>query len=103
MRRFALHWFLAAALVVAQLGLHAHTLSHLGDARYGSDGWVHQTDHDPAACLAFDAAAGGAVTPSAFALVGEAPRALAGPSAADPLLPSAALARFASRAPPAHS
>lgn len=103
MRRFALHWFLAAALVVAQLGLHAHTLSHLDDARYGSDGWAHQTDHDPAACLAFDAAAGGAVAPAAFPLVGEPPRAFAGPGSADPLLPSLALTRFASRAPPAHS
>ena len=100
MRGRALHWFLGLALVVAQLGIQAHALSHLDSALYGRDGAIHQTDHDPASCLAFDTAAGGTLTPSALPLGGEAPRAVAGLTSADPLLPSLALARFASRAPP---
>ena len=95
MRRLAARWLLALALVVAQLGIHAHALSHLGDALSGNDGGIHQTKHDPASCLAFEAAAGAAVAPSGLALGGEAPAAVA-----DPLLPSIALSRFASRAPP---
>ena len=63
MRRRALHWLLAAALVFAQLGVQAHALSHLGKALSGQDGTFQQTSHDPATCLAFEAAAGGAVTP----------------------------------------
>ena len=78
MRRLALHWFLALALVVAQLGIHAHALSHLGKALYGQDGTVHQTNHDPASCLAFEAAAGAAVAPSGLTLGGEPPAAVAG-------------------------
>ena len=56
--------------------------------------------HDPASCLAFEAAAGGAVAPSGLTLGGEPPDAVAGLASADPLLPSIALSRFASRAPP---
>lgn len=100
MRRRALHWLLAAALVFAQFGVHAHALSHLGKALNGPDGTLQQTGHDPASCLAFEAAAGGAATSSALPLGGEAPRVVAGLAAFDPLLPSFALARFASRAPP---
>ncbi len=100
MRRLALHGFLALALVVAQLGLHAHALSHLDEALYGQHGALHHPDHEPERCLAFDAAAGGAGAPAALPLGGEAPRAFAGLASADPLLPSLALARFASRAPP---
>lgn len=99
-RRRALHWLLAAALVFAQLGVHAHALSHLGKALYGQDGAAPQTNHDRAYCLAFDAAAGGAVASSALTLGGEAPDGVAGTASADPLLPSIALSRFASRAPP---
>ena len=100
MRRFALHWLLALALVVAQLGIHAHALSHLDEALYGQDGKLQQTKHDPASCLAFEAAAGAAVASSALVLGGAAPDAVAGLTSADPLLPSIALSRFASRAPP---
>jgi uncharacterized membrane protein YphA (DoxX/SURF4 family) len=103
MRRLAARWLLALALVVAQLGIHAHALSHLGGALSGNDGGIHQTKHDPASCLAFQAAAAAAVGPSGFALGGEAPTAVAGLGSADPLLPSTALSRFASRAPPFHS
>jgi hypothetical protein len=103
MRRRALHWLLAAALILAQFGIQAHALSHLGEALSGHDGTIHQTSHDPAACLAFDAAAGAAVARSALTLDGEPPAAVAGLASADPLLPAIALSRFASRAPPAVS
>ena len=100
MRRRILHWLLALALVAAQFGVQAHALSHLGKALYGQDGAVHQTGHDPASCLAFDAAAGAAVATSGLILGCEAPDAVASLASADPLLPSVALSRFASRAPP---
>jgi len=103
MRRLAARCLLAAALVVAQLGIHAHALSHLGNALSGHDGGIHQTKHDPASCLAFEAAAGAAVAPSGLTLGGEGPDAVAGFACADPLLPSIALSRFASRAPPLRS
>jgi hypothetical protein len=103
MRRLALHWFLAVALVVAQLGIQAHALSHLEEALYESHGAVHHPDHEPEACLAFDAATGGALAASALPLGGAAPVAVPGLGSADPLLPSLALARFASRAPPVRS
>lgn len=103
MRRLALHGLLGLALVIAQLGLHTHALSHLDEARYGHDGALHYPVHAPELCLAFEAAAGGAGAPAALPLDGEAPRAFAGLAPADPLLPSLALARFASRAPPAIS
>jgi hypothetical protein len=100
MCRLAARWLLAAALVVAQLGIHAHALSHLDKALHGHDGAIHQTGHDPASCLAFEAAAGAAVAPSGLTLVGDAPDAVAGLASADPLLPVIARSRFASRAPP---
>ena len=100
MRRRALHWLLAAALVFAQFGVQAHALSHLGKVLSGQDGTAQQTKHDPATCLAFEAAAGGAGAPPTLPLGGEAPHAVAGLASTDPLLPSLALARFASRAPP---
>jgi len=103
-RRLALHCFLALALVLAQLGIQAHALSHVGEGVHGHDGPVQQSDHDPASCLAFGAAAGGAVASFALPLGAEAPRAVAAALGfADPLLPSAALTRFASRAPPFRS
>ena len=79
MRRLALHWLLALALVVAQLGIHAHALSHLDKALHGYDGATHETGHDPASCLAFQAAAGAAVAPSGLTLGGEAPAGVARP------------------------
>jgi hypothetical protein len=103
MRRVALHWFLAVALVVAQLGIQWHALSHLEEARYEPLGAVHHPDHEPEFCLAFDAAAGGAVASSALPLGGDAPGDVPGLGFADPLLPSFALERFASRAPPVRS
>ena len=103
MRRLALHWFLALALVFAQLGVQAHALSHAGAGLHGHDGPVEQSDHDPASCLAFGAAAGGGVPSSALSLGAEAPHAVPALGSADPLLPSIALSRFASRAPPVHS
>jgi hypothetical protein len=103
MRRPVLHWLLAAALVLAQLGVQAHALSHAGKALHGQDGALQQSGHDPASCLAFDAAAGGAPASTALPLVAEVPHAVPGLASADPLLPSTALARFASRAPPSDS
>jgi len=100
MRRRALHWVLAAALVFAQFGVHAHALSHLGKVLNGPEGALQQTGHDPATCLAFEAAAGGAVASAALPLGGETPHAVAELAPTDPLLPSLALARFSSRAPP---
>ena len=100
MPRRALHWLLAAALVVAQFGIQAHALSHLAKALHAHDGTIQQTNDDPASCLAFDAAAGGAVAPSALPLGAEPPGSVTGLASADPLLPSLALTRFASRAPP---
>ena len=100
MRRRVLHWLLAAALVCAQFGVQAHALSHLGKVLQGQDGTYQPISHDPASCLAFEAAAGGAVTSAGLPLGGETPRAVAGLASCDPLLPSLALARFASRAPP---
>jgi len=100
MRCRALHWLLAAALVFTQFGVQAHALSHLAKVLNGQDGTFQQTSHDPASCLAFEAAAGGAVTSAVLPLGGEAPRAVAGLASCDPLLASLALARFASRAPP---
>jgi hypothetical protein len=103
-RRLVAHWFLAAALVVAQLGIQAHALSHLEEALYEPFGFLHHPDHEPELCLAFDAATGGAVAPSALSLGCAAPVAT-GPALghADPLLPPRALERFASRAPPVRS
>ena len=72
MRRLALRWLLALALVVAQFGVHAHALSHLGAALHGQDSGF-QVDHD---------------------------RDVTAPGLADPLLRPLALTRFASRAPP---
>ena len=103
MRRLALHWLLAVALVLAQLGIQAHALSHAGAGLHGHDGPVQQSDHDPASCIAFGAAAGGAVPSSALPLGAEAPHAVPALGFADPLLPSIALSRFASRAPPVQS
>jgi hypothetical protein len=102
-RRFALHWLLAVALVLAQLGIQAHALSHVGEALHGHDGPVKHADHDPASCLAFGAAAGGAAPSCALPFGAEAPNAVPPLGSADPLLPSIALSRFASRAPPVHS
>ena len=103
MRRLAARWFLALALVFAQLGIHAHALSHLVDGLSGHDGRIQQTKHDPASCLAFEAAAGAADAPSSLPLGVEPPATVAGLASADPLLPATALTRFASRAPPRHS
>jgi hypothetical protein len=103
MRRLALHWLLALALVLAHVGVQVHALSHAGAALHGHDGPVQQSDHDPASCLAFGAAAGGAVASSALPLGTEPPRAAPAVGSADPLLPSTALTRFASRAPPVRS
>ena len=91
MRRRALHWLLAAALVFAQFGVQAHALSHLGKVLHGQDGTFQQTSHDPATCLAFEAAAGGAVTSAALPLGGEAPHAVAGlaPDRSAPAVPRA--------------
>ena len=104
MRRLALHWLLAAALVLAQLGIFAHALSHLDRALRGHDGAVHHTDHKAETCLAFAAASGGAAASSALPLlVFGAPCAAPRLGLTDPLLPSLALDRFASRAPPVRS
>ncbi len=103
MRRLAAHWFLAVALVVAQYGVHAHALSHLDEALYGQDGGV-PPDHEPAVCVAFVAASGGAVASGELPLhVDAAPNGFVSPAPADPLLPPLALTRFASRAPPVAS
>jgi hypothetical protein len=89
---------LAVALVVAQVGVHAHALSHLEEALYGD---VHP-DHSAEVCVAFAGASGGAAASADPPLgSGPGPGGLAGSPAADPLLPPLALTRFGSRAPPA--
>jgi hypothetical protein len=89
---------LAVALVVAQVGVHAHALSHFEEALYGD---VHP-DHSAEVCVAFAGASGGAAVSADSPLVpGRAPCALAGRRPADPLLSPLALTRFSSRAPPA--
>ncbi len=103
MRRRAAHWLLAAALVVAQSGVHAHALSHFDEALYGHDGGV-PPDHEPEVCVAFDAASGGTAASSDLPLpAAPAPGGGAATAPADPLLPPLALTRFASRAPPVAS
>jgi hypothetical protein len=103
MHRLAAHWLLAVALVVAQHGVYAHALSHLEEDLHGHDGDA-KVDHGRDVCAAFAAASGGAVGSNDAPLCAEAiPHGAAGPAAADPLLPSVALTRFASRAPPSVS
>jgi hypothetical protein len=88
--------FLAAALVVAQHGVYAHALSHL----YGNDGGA-KVNHGQNVCATFTAGAGGAVGWGDLPLQADAPPDhVVAPAPADPLLPSLALTRFASRAPP---
>jgi hypothetical protein len=100
MRQALTRVLLATALVVAQYGVFAHALSHVDKARYGHDGGV-PAGHTAQLCIAFAAAAGGALLSSDLP-----PRAAAAPDAppalapADPFLPAIALTRFASRAPP---
>jgi hypothetical protein len=100
MRRLAVHWLLAVALVVAQHGIFAHALSHLGQAAQGHDGGP-PAGHPPGVCLAFVAASGGALPSSDLPLAAEpAPNGCVAAVPTDPLLPPVALSRFASRAPP---
>jgi hypothetical protein len=88
--------FLAAALVVAQYGVYAHALSHL----YGNDAGG-TVNHGQNVCAAFTAGSGGAVGWGDLPLQADAPPDhVVAPAPADPLLPSLALTRFASRAPP---
>lgn len=91
-------WLLAAALVAAQAGVHAHALSHLEETLHGD---VHP-DHAAEVCVAFAGASGGAAASAHPPLVsGPAPGVFVGSAPADPLLPPLALTRFGSRAPPA--
>jgi hypothetical protein len=100
MRRLAARWLLAVALVVAQHGVYAHALSHFEADLYGDDSGG-LLDHGQDVCAAFVSASGGAVGSGDPTLSGAPARCGAvGPDAADPLLPSLALTRFASRAPP---
>jgi hypothetical protein len=100
MRRLLPRLFLAAALVVAQHGVYAHALSHFEADLYGDDG-DGLLDHGRDVCAAFVAASGGAVGSGEVSLDAEgSPDRSVGPAPADPLLPSLALTRFASRAPP---
>jgi hypothetical protein len=99
MRRLALRWLLALALVVAQFGVHAHALSHLGAALHGQDSGF-QVDHDRELCVAFDAVAAGAGASGDLPRAGPARCDVTAPGLADPLLRPLALTRFASRAPP---
>lgn len=100
MRRLLPRLFLAAALVVAQHGVYAHALSHLEEDLYGNDGGA-KVNHGPDVCAAFTAGSGGAVGSGDLPLHADAPPDhFVAPAPADPLLPSLALTRFASRAPP---
>jgi hypothetical protein len=100
MRQRLARFVLAAALVVAQYGVHAHALSHLDEALYWQDGLAH-SDHAPEVCVAFDAASGGAATsPDPPLAAARAANGFVAAAPADPLLPPLALTRFASRAPP---
>lgn len=100
MRRLLPRLFLAAALVVAQHGVLAHALSHVGKAPYGEDGGA-PANHPAEVCVAFVAAAGGALPSGDLTLAADdVPPAVTAPAPADPFLPPLALTRFASRAPP---
>ena len=100
MRQLLPRLFLAAALVVAQQGVLAHALSHLGKTPYGQDGGA-PAKHPVEVCVAFVAAGSGALPSGDLPLAAEkVPDALAAPAPADPFLPPIALTRFASRAPP---
>ena len=100
MRQLLPRLFLAAALVVAQHGVHAHALSHLGKTPYGQDGGP-PANHPAEVCLAFAAASGGAVGSGELPVCADAPPDhFSGPAPTNPLLAPLALTRFASRAPP---
>jgi hypothetical protein len=100
------HWALALAVGLLAPGGYVHALAHLdrlddGLAKSQQDGGDAgvQTGHACELCAAYAAADGGATAPIAPPLV-----VLTGdPSVAkpaEPSLPSLALTRFASRAPP---
>jgi hypothetical protein len=87
MRQLLPRLFLAAALVVAQLGVHAHALSHLGRALHGQDG-SPPASHPAELCVAFVAAASGALPAGDLPLAAaEVPDAVTAPAPTDPFLP----------------
>jgi len=107
MRRLAVHWLLAIAIAVLAPGGYVHALSHLGGdpIRGQQQRKGDAKTHAPYACElcgAYAAADGGAAPAAADALV-VSPAATPVGQPAEPLLPPAALTRFASRAPPAIS
>jgi hypothetical protein len=96
-------WLLGVALVFAQHGVYVHALSHVGEALHGDEDHA-PADHPREVCVAFTAASGAAPASCAPSLTAEpVPIGRVAPAPADPLLPSLALTRFASRAPPAAS
>ena len=99
-RRLIASWLLGVALVFAQHGVYVHALSHVGEALHGDEGQA-PADHPREVCVAYAAASGAAPASCAPALSAEpVPIGRVAPAPADPLLPSLALTRFASRAPP---
>jgi len=102
-RRLVASCLLGVALAFAQHGAYVHGLSHLDGTADGHD--THApADHPREVCVAY-AAASGAAAPSCVPPLAAAPVPIGrvAPAPADPLLPSLALTRFASRAPPAAS
>jgi hypothetical protein len=96
-------WLLGVALVFAQHGVYAHALSHFGETSDGHDSHA-PAEHPREVCIAYAAASGAAAASCAPPLsVQPVPIGHVAPAPADPLLPSLALTRFASRAPPAAS
>jgi hypothetical protein len=102
MRRLAAHWLLVLAIAALAPSGYVHALTHLGDelAKSHKNGdAAPQATHACALCASYAGADGGAVRAAAVPLL-VLPAATPLGRPAEPLLPSAALTRFASRAPP---
>jgi hypothetical protein len=102
MRRFVARLLLALAVAALAPTGYLHALTHLGGelARTPQKGdSAPQAAHGCALCAAYSAADGGAPSPAAFTIL-DSPVATPVGRPAEPLLPPAALTRFASRAPP---
>jgi hypothetical protein len=102
MRRLAAHWLLALAIAALAPGGYLHALTHFGEelARSHEKGdTTPPAPHGCALCAAYSGADGAVASAAAVPLLA-LPEATVAGRLAEPLLPPAALTRFASRAPP---
>jgi hypothetical protein len=101
MRRPLAHWLLALAIATLAPGGYVHALAHLGDelARNQPAKGDAKAQHACELCGAYATADGSAPPPAAQPLV-ELPATTSAVAPVEPFLPSLALTRFASRAPP---